>query len=79
MKPPRIRLSIGEIVTDQPGLSHHELVEALEQTLIKQIAHHGIGIVGPSVSRASASAKVENGDSTLSQRVATATIKAVQQ
>ena len=78
MRAPRITLTIGEIVTDQPGLSRRALVQALEQAISTHIAEHDTAGLGPSLSRASAQGNVESGKTGLSQRVASATLKAMQ-
>ena len=74
----KIRLHIGEIVSDTPGLSRRDLTAALEAEISARIAAHGPQAFGPGGARAHAGAEVSPNKQDLPARVAAATVKAVQ-
>ncbi|QHQ36676.1 hypothetical protein [Algicella marina] len=74
----KIRVHIGEIVSDSPGLSRREIAAALEAEIGAHVATHGLQALGGAGTRAHAVAEVPSGRQNLSSRVAAATVKAVQ-
>ena len=74
----KINLRIDRIITDQPGLDHTVLVDAIREELAKAIAAGGPTALGQGRNMAQTDGQVRTGDTSRAGRIAQATVNALQ-